>query len=80
VPVEIPTTRYLSIQFADVFVLVPFTILCFAHLLTLEDEINFVWRKPKQPIFFLFVVVRYVSLLSDIAMIVPRFGPAPLEV
>ncbi|KAJ7796329.1 cytochrome P450 [Mycena olivaceomarginata] len=71
--------RVLSSQLTDAFLLVPFAILCFDHLLTLEHEFNYVWRKPKRLSFFLFIVLRYMSLLSSIAMLVLRLGPAPLK-
>ncbi|KAF8176398.1 hypothetical protein K438DRAFT_1939394 [Mycena galopus ATCC 62051] len=43
-------------------------ILCYDHLLTLDSEINFLWRRPKRISFFLFILLRYFSLLSNIAM------------
>ncbi|KAJ7223408.1 hypothetical protein GGX14DRAFT_387727 [Mycena pura] len=43
-------------------------ILCYDHLLTLDSEINFLWRRPKRFSFFLFILLRYFSLLSNIAI------------
>lgn len=67
-------------QFTDIWILIPFSILCYDHLLTLEGEINFVWRKPKRLSFFLFVALRYVSLLSHIGILVLRFIQVSPEV
>ncbi|KAJ7791782.1 hypothetical protein B0H14DRAFT_2934411 [Mycena olivaceomarginata] len=66
-------------HFTNACLLLTFTILCYDYLLTFEDEINFVWRKHKRLSFFLFIILRSVSLLSNTVMIVLRFGPAPLE-
>ncbi|KAF7340460.1 hypothetical protein MVEN_01966200 [Mycena venus] len=66
-------------RFTDHMLLIGPTILCYDHLLTLRDEVQFVWRKPKRLSFFIFVVLRYVSLLSNIGMLVLRLGPVPLE-
>ncbi|KAF7350819.1 hypothetical protein MSAN_01643700 [Mycena sanguinolenta] len=41
-------------QFTSTWVLIPFCILCYDHLLTLDTEINFVWKRPKRLSFFLF--------------------------
>ncbi|KAJ7252444.1 hypothetical protein C8J57DRAFT_1474116 [Mycena rebaudengoi] len=55
-------------RFTNTWVLVAFVILCYDHLLTLDSEINFLWRRPKRLSFFLFILLRYFSLLSNIAM------------
>lgn len=52
-------------HFTNACLLLTFTILCYDHLLTFEDEINFVWRKHKRLSFFLFIILRYVSLFSN---------------
>jgi len=66
-------------RFTDAFFLAPLTLLLYDHLLTFESEVDFVWRKPKRLSFFLFVALRYVSLLSNIGTVALRFGPVPLE-
>ncbi|KAF8187603.1 hypothetical protein K438DRAFT_1834551 [Mycena galopus ATCC 62051] len=66
-------------RFTDYVQLVGPTILFFDHLLTMADEINFVWRKPKRLSFFIFIALRYVSLFCNIGMLVLRFVPVPLE-
>ncbi|KAJ7909846.1 hypothetical protein B0H13DRAFT_2329989 [Mycena leptocephala] len=55
-------------RFTNTWVLVALVILCYDHLLTLDSEINFLWRRPKRLSFFLFILLRYFSLLSNIAM------------
>jgi len=65
--------------FTSVWILIPVVILCYDHLLTLESEINFVWRKPKRLSFFVFVTLRYLALLSSIGMVILRFSEIPLE-
>jgi len=65
--------------FTDAFLLIPLVILLYDHLLTVESEVNFVWRKPKRISFFIFVALRYMSLLSNIGMVALRFGSMPLE-
>ncbi|KAJ6497287.1 hypothetical protein C8R45DRAFT_124612 [Mycena sanguinolenta] len=67
-------------QFTSSWVLIPFCILCYDHLLTLETEINFVWKRPKRLSFFLFIILRYIALVSTIGMLVLRFSDIPLEV
>ncbi|KAJ7474040.1 hypothetical protein FB451DRAFT_1247702, partial [Mycena latifolia] len=59
--------------------IIPIVILCYDHLLTLESEITFVWRRPKRLSFFLFFLLRYFSLLSNIGMIILNFGNLPME-
>ncbi|KAI0720555.1 hypothetical protein C8T65DRAFT_293211 [Cerioporus squamosus] len=48
-----------------------FTILVWDHLLTLEDEIKYVWRKRKGPLIWLFLLNRY---LTPLGFIVNLFG------
>ncbi|KAJ6505852.1 hypothetical protein C8R47DRAFT_1209797 [Mycena vitilis] len=55
-------------QVADAWILIPGIVLIYDHALTLESEIKFVWGKPKRLSFFLFVVLRYVSLLSNVGI------------
>ncbi|KAJ7124181.1 hypothetical protein C8R44DRAFT_852185 [Mycena epipterygia] len=66
-------------RFSNGCFLVSLVILCYDHLLTLDSEINYVWRRPKRLSFFLFILLRYVSLLSNIGMIFFRFGDVELE-
>ncbi|KAJ7106591.1 hypothetical protein C8R44DRAFT_805561 [Mycena epipterygia] len=54
-------------------------ILCYDHLLTLDSEINYMWRRPKRLSFFLFILIRYVSPLSNIGMSFLIFGDMELE-
>ncbi|KAJ6474929.1 hypothetical protein C8R45DRAFT_935463 [Mycena sanguinolenta] len=70
---------YMKPAFRDHVQLIGPTILFFDHLLTMADEIHFVWRKPKRFSFFIFVALRYVSLLSNIGMLALRYVPMPLE-
>ncbi|KAJ6593088.1 hypothetical protein B0H19DRAFT_1245902 [Mycena capillaripes] len=53
--------------------------LCYDHLLTLESEINYIWKRPKRLSFFLFVILRYLALLSNFGMLYLKFGEVPLE-
>ncbi|KAJ6505842.1 hypothetical protein C8R47DRAFT_1209788 [Mycena vitilis] len=65
--------------FTDAWTLIPGVILIYDHALTLESEIKFVWGKPKRLSFYLFVILRYASLLSNVGMVMLRFGNVPLE-
>ncbi|KAF7340467.1 hypothetical protein MVEN_01967000 [Mycena venus] len=67
-------------RFRSTCLLVPLVILAYDHLLTLESEINFVWRRPKKLSFFLFVILRYGSLSSNIALNILQFSHIPREV
>ncbi|KAJ6568992.1 hypothetical protein B0H19DRAFT_1256677 [Mycena capillaripes] len=66
-------------QFKQLWLFISLAVLCYDHLLTFGDEINFIWRRPKRLSFFLFVTLRYVSLLSNIGMMVLALGDVPLE-
>ncbi|KAJ7660932.1 hypothetical protein DFH06DRAFT_1129968 [Mycena polygramma] len=66
-------------QYTEPWTLIPVVILLYDHTLTFEAELNFVWRRPKKLSFYLFVLLRYVSLLSNIGMLVLRFSDIPLE-
>ncbi|KAF8180677.1 hypothetical protein K438DRAFT_1841652 [Mycena galopus ATCC 62051] len=76
---ETLTAMVLGRQLTDDFLLIGPMILCYDHLLTLRSEIHFVWGKAKRLSFFLFVVLRYGCLLTNIGMIGLRFGPVPLD-
>ncbi|KAJ7106589.1 hypothetical protein C8R44DRAFT_805557 [Mycena epipterygia] len=66
-------------RFTNSWFLVSLVILCYDHLLTLDSEINYVWRRPKRLSFFLFILLRYVSLLSNIGMSFLNFGDVEIE-
>ncbi|KAJ7451911.1 hypothetical protein FB451DRAFT_1283215 [Mycena latifolia] len=66
-------------RFTKAWFLIPLVILCYDHLLTLESEITFVWRRPKRLSFLLFSLLRYFSLLSNIGRIILNFGNLPIE-
>ncbi|KAJ7860137.1 hypothetical protein B0H13DRAFT_2355744 [Mycena leptocephala] len=66
-------------HFTNAWMLISIVILCYDHLLTLESEITYMWKRPKRLSFFLFILIRYFSLLSNVAMLFPRFGNVPLE-
>ncbi|KAJ7877627.1 hypothetical protein B0H13DRAFT_2668283 [Mycena leptocephala] len=59
-------------QFTSGALLVPLTIVCYDHLLNFDSEIEFVWRRPKRLSSFLFIALRYGSLLSNVTMIFLR--------
>ncbi|KAF9066428.1 hypothetical protein BDP27DRAFT_1010695 [Rhodocollybia butyracea] len=52
-----------------------FTGLVWDHLITLSDEIEYVWKSPKGPITYLFFFIRYFSPLSFIVNLVAYFPP-----
>ncbi|KAJ7106585.1 hypothetical protein C8R44DRAFT_805552 [Mycena epipterygia] len=66
-------------RFTNGWFLVSLVILCYDHLLTLDSEINYVWRRPKRLSFFLFILLRYLSPLSNIGMSFLIFGDVELE-
>ncbi|KAJ7853392.1 hypothetical protein B0H13DRAFT_1904120 [Mycena leptocephala] len=59
-------------HFTNAWMLISIVILCYDHLLTLESEITYMWKRPKRLSFFLFILIRYFSLLSNVAMLFPR--------
>ncbi|KAK7057832.1 hypothetical protein R3P38DRAFT_1187779 [Favolaschia claudopus] len=66
-------------RFTSTWILIPYCILIYDHLLSLNTEIKYIWRKPKRTSFFLFVVLRYSALAINTGMIFLRFGSVPLE-
>ncbi|VDB91798.1 unnamed protein product [Peniophora sp. CBMAI 1063] len=54
--------------------LAAFTILVYDHLITLEDEIEFIWKGRKGPIIWLFFLNRYLVPLSFIINIFAYFS------
>ncbi|KAJ7049556.1 hypothetical protein C8F01DRAFT_754074 [Mycena amicta] len=66
-------------RWANAWYLIPFVILSYDHLLTLGPEIEYVWRKRKHLSFFLFIPLRYISLVSNISMVFLTFGSVSIE-
>ncbi|KAJ7223575.1 hypothetical protein GGX14DRAFT_658551 [Mycena pura] len=66
-------------RFVNVWDLVPLTILVYDHLLTLDAEIDYMWRKPKRFGFFLFVLLRYISVVATTVIININFRNIPVE-
>ncbi|KAJ7049566.1 hypothetical protein C8F01DRAFT_754171 [Mycena amicta] len=66
-------------RWANAWYLIPFVILSYDHLLTLGPEIEYVWRKRKRFSFFLFIPLRYISLVSNISMVFLTFGTVSIE-
>ncbi|KAJ7436244.1 hypothetical protein B0H11DRAFT_2110833 [Mycena galericulata] len=64
-------------RFTNIWVLIPAVIIWHDYLLTLEYEIRFVWKRPKRLSFYLFLVLRYVALLSNIGMLLMSFADVP---
>ncbi|KAG1726496.1 hypothetical protein EDD22DRAFT_443660 [Suillus occidentalis] len=50
------------------------------HMMTLPEEIVFIWRRPKALSAILFLLNRYVALLSNICGLVMDFVPVSDEV
>ncbi|KAF7362547.1 hypothetical protein MVEN_00602800 [Mycena venus] len=48
-------------RFTSTWIMIPFCILFYDYVLTLKDEINFIWRKPKRLSFFLFIILRAIG-------------------
>ncbi|KAG2136347.1 uncharacterized protein EDB93DRAFT_784974 [Suillus bovinus] len=51
------------------------SILIYDHMVTLPEEIAFIWRRPKALSAILFLLNRYVALLSNICALVMDFVP-----
>ncbi|KAJ7049569.1 hypothetical protein C8F01DRAFT_1093371 [Mycena amicta] len=66
-------------RWANAWYLIPFVILSYDHLLTLGPEIEYVWRKRKRFSFFLFIPLRYISLVSNISMVFLTFGTVSIQ-
>ncbi|KAF7300010.1 hypothetical protein MKEN_01323500 [Mycena kentingensis (nom. inval.)] len=66
-------------RWCNAWYLIPFVILLYDHLLTLGAEIEHVWAKRKRFSFFLFVPLRYISLVSNAGMVFLTFGEVPVE-
>lgn len=52
-----------------------FTILFYDHLLTLADEVKYVWFGPKSWTFWLFLVNRYFPMTYQFWLLATSFGP-----
>ncbi|KAF9787225.1 hypothetical protein BJ322DRAFT_1107290 [Thelephora terrestris] len=52
-----------------------FTILFYDHLLTLADEVKYVWYRQKSWTFWLFVVNRYFPMTYQFWLLATSFGP-----
>ncbi|RPD62483.1 hypothetical protein L227DRAFT_609685 [Lentinus tigrinus ALCF2SS1-6] len=63
---QLVTTFYVGIA--------SFTILVWDHLLTLEDEIKYVWRRKKGPLIWLFFLNRYLTPLGFIVNLFAYFS------
>ncbi|KAG2340801.1 hypothetical protein BDR05DRAFT_490601 [Suillus weaverae] len=51
------------------------SILIYDHMVTLPEEIAFIWRRPKALSAMLFLLNRYVALLANISSLVVDFVP-----
>ncbi|KAG2129330.1 hypothetical protein BD769DRAFT_678485 [Suillus cothurnatus] len=51
------------------------SILIYDHMVTLPEEIAFIWRRPKSLSAMLFLINRYVALLVNISSLVVDFQP-----
>ncbi|KAG1732499.1 hypothetical protein EDB19DRAFT_1262914 [Suillus lakei] len=51
------------------------SILIYDHIVTLPEEIAFIWRRPKALSAILFLLNRYVALLSNMSSLVVDFQP-----
>ncbi|KAG2358394.1 hypothetical protein BDR07DRAFT_1379442 [Suillus spraguei] len=56
------------------------SILIYDHIVTLPEEITLIWRRPKALSAILFLLNRYVALLSNISALVKDFVPVSDEV
>lgn len=56
------------------------SILIYDHMVTLPEEIVFIWHHPKALSAMLFLLNRYVALLSNICGLVMDFVPVSDEV
>ena len=53
---------FVSALFSEVIYLS--AMLYYDYVLTLEDEIGLIWRRPFRPISYLYIVVRYGTILT----------------
>lgn len=58
----------------DIF-LVAFTLVLFDHMLTLSDEIKYVWKRPKSFVLWLFLAIRYYAIAALIVVSIGYFSP-----
>ncbi|KAJ7895521.1 hypothetical protein B0H14DRAFT_2680664 [Mycena olivaceomarginata] len=72
-----PATTIQSLRVHDVLFIISITFLYFDHLLTLGDEIRFLWKKPKTPSTYCFLVNRYLAFSGDIAVTFFVFNSVP---
>lgn len=60
-------------------IMVPIIILVYDHLVTLAEEISFIWCRPKALSAMLFLLNRYVALLGNVYGLIGDFLPASVE-
>ncbi|KAJ7049565.1 hypothetical protein C8F01DRAFT_754157 [Mycena amicta] len=65
---------------SNYFHFISLTILYYDHLLTFPAEVQYFWKQRKGSSFFVFVGLRYFSLLANIAVILLNLGGVPYEV
>jgi len=63
-----------GLLFTDYSYLVPFAIIIYDHMLTFQFEVEYIWKRPKRRSSYLFLLIRYVSLLSNIGVMLLNFG------
>ncbi|KAG1815415.1 hypothetical protein EV424DRAFT_1102411 [Suillus variegatus] len=59
----------MPIRFKLYTILVANSILIYDHMATITDEITFIWCRPKALSAILFLINRYVALLSNVLML-----------
>ncbi|KIK54639.1 hypothetical protein GYMLUDRAFT_249356 [Collybiopsis luxurians FD-317 M1] len=63
-----------QIQLQSYFDLPSTTLLFWDHLLTLSDEVQYLWKRPVRPTTALFFLSRYVAVLGNIVMTLSVFS------
>ncbi|KII83332.1 hypothetical protein PLICRDRAFT_450070 [Plicaturopsis crispa FD-325 SS-3] len=64
----------------DILILIPTTMLYYDHLLTLSDEIAYIWTRPRSLSSILFLLNRWLGFAGNLVAAAVMFGPFPLKV
>ncbi|KAF9061371.1 hypothetical protein BDP27DRAFT_1406711, partial [Rhodocollybia butyracea] len=65
-----------SVFLEDIVFLLSITILYYDHFLTLDKEIQFIWKRPRNSSSYLFFINRYFAFFGNIAGCISLFIPS----
>lgn len=69
-------TELTDLYATDYFGLASFVVLVYDHMLTFDDEVEFIWRRKFSKVSFFFLLNRYLISLGFIVNLVAYFDPA----